>query len=223
MSRCEITNAQYCQYLNAALASGDIRIGDDSIVYGRYGSDPNDDYPYYNLEGLGNTYDGATNGGAARINWNGSTFTVIDGFENHPVTHVSWYGAMTFADCYGWSLPTEWEWQAVADYVGTFTYGCGTTINNGIANYLGSVHPQGTTPVGAFDTYGYDMADITGNVWEWTSSCYLSDCSDGNRVLRGGGWKSTFSSCSVAFRNGNAQQSSMGYDNGFRVCRRTSM
>ncbi len=199
MSKYETTNAQYCQFLNAALASGDVTVN-GSTVYGASGTNSGADFVgqiYYNLAGPGYTYDNATNGGAARIHYNGSSFTVDPGFENHPVTFVSWYGATAFCNYYGYGLPTEWEWQAVADFDGTFNYGCGVTISNSIANYYGSTHPDGTTAVGAFGTYGYGVCDLAGNVWEWTSSIY-----DGsNRVIRVGGWDSHDNYCTVSWRD----------------------
>ena len=202
MSKYETTNAQYCKYLNAAKASGDIIVDGD---YVKGASGPYSGQKYYHLAGPGYTYNGATNGGAARINYSGGAFTVDSGFDNHPVTYVSWFGSMAFADYYGWHLPTEWEWQAVADHYGEFNYGCGVDINNGIANYYDSIHPDGTTAVGAFGTYGYGMCDMAGNVWEWTSSG-----SGMYRVHRGG--------CSVSHRvNGNPYYPH--YCIGFRVCR----
>jgi hypothetical protein len=220
MSKYETTNAQYCQFLNAAIASGDIIVdGNDAI--GASGSNSGEDFVgqvYYYLAGTGDTYNGATNGGAARINYTGSSFTVDSGFENHPVTYVSWYGATAFCNYYGYRLPTEWEWQAVADYDGNYTYGCGTTINNSIANYEGSIHPNGTTVVGAFGTYGYGMCDMAGNVHEWTSSCFYSDCWDGSRVNRGGSWDWYDYVCEVSFRYNDYPDLIAGYL-GFRVCR----
>ena len=175
MSKYETTNDQYCQFLNAALASGDITVS-GSTVYGANGSNSGADFVgqvYYDLAGTGITHNGATNGGAARIQYSGSVFSVDSSFENHPVTYVSWYGATAFCNYYGYRLPTDyWEWRVVADYDGSFTYGCGTTINNSMANYSGSIHPNGTTIVGAFGTYGYGMCDMAGNLWEWTSSIY---------------------------------------------------
>ena len=211
MSKYETTNGQYCEYLNAALASGDITVS-GSYVMGAGGGPYSGRY-YYFLAGSGVTYDGATNGGAARINWTGSSFTVDAGFGNHPVTYVSWYGATAFAGYYGWRLPTEWEWQAVADYNGTYTYGCGTTINNSKANYRGSYHPHGTTAVGAFGAYGYGMADMAGNVWEWTSTV-----SGSYRVIRGGSWYYYDTSCSVSNRT-RYYPYGTSYTIGFRVCR----
>ncbi len=216
MSKYETTNAQYCQYLNAALASGDIVVS-GTYVNGASGSNSGEDFAgqnYYRLDGPGYTSNGATNGGAARINWTGSSFTVDSGFENHPVTYVSWYGATAFAAYYGWRLPTEWEWQAVADYDGSYAYGCGTSINNSIANYLNSTHPHGTTPVGQYGTFGYGVADMAGNVWEWTNSIY----SGSYRVLRGGSWVSSGYNCAVSGRGSNNPYD-MSYFNGFRVCR----
>ncbi len=204
MSKYETTNAQYCEYLNAALASGDITV-DGSDVRGANGSNSGEDFvgeKYYYLAGAGRSGYGATNGGAARINWTGSSFTVDSGFENHPVTYVSWYGSTAFCNYYGWRLPTEWEWQAVADYDGSYTYGCGTSINNSIANYYGSTHPDGTTEVGAFGAYGYGMCDMAGNVLEWTENWH--DYEERFRSFRGGSWiyHASYLRCSCGYVSG---------------------
>jgi formylglycine-generating enzyme required for sulfatase activity len=215
MSKYETTNAQYCEFLNAAKASGDITV-DGNNVFGASGSNSGADFvgqPYYNLAGAGENLDGATNGGAARINYSGGSFSVESGFENHPVTYVTWYGATAFCNYYGYRLPTEWEWQAVADYDGSYTYGCGTSINNGIANYLGSTHPDGTTVVGSFGTYGYGMCDMTGNVWEWTSTV-----SGDYRILRGVSWLD-FGNLTVSQYHDHYPASNSGNNVGFRVCR----
>jgi hypothetical protein len=215
VSKYETTNAQYCEFLNAAKASGDITVYTNNNIYAT--SDTSHSLPYYNLAGAGSTRDGATNGGAARINWTGSLFTVDAGFENHPVTYISRHGAAAFADYYGWRLPTEWEWQAIADYDGTFIYGTGLTITNLIANYTASVHSQGTTPVGAFGTYGYGLADMSGNVREWTSSLW-SPPGD-SCVIRGGSWHDTTGNCLVSDRDDFVSPNFMSYHCGFRVCR----
>ncbi len=217
MSKYETTNAQYCQFLNAALASEDITVGVDDIVYGANGSNSGADFVgqrYYDLAGSGYTFNGATNGGAARINYTGGSFTVDSGFNNHPVTYVSWYGSTAFCNYYGYRLPTEWEWQAVADFDGSYTYGCGTSINNSIANYENSTHPDGTTIVGSFGPYGYGMADMAGNVWELTDSIY----SGSYRVVRGGTWGLNDDYCTVSSRHYDYPYGTYG-SIGFRVCR----
>jgi len=212
MSKYETTNAQYAQYLNAAKASGDVTVSGNYVV-GTSG--PYSGQNYYNLTGSGSTFNGATNGGAARIDYSGDQFTVDSGFENHPVTYVSWYGATAFAGYYGWRLPTEWEWNAIADYNGSYTFGCGTTLSNSKANYYDSTHPYGTTAVGAFGTYGYGMCDMAGNVWEKTSSIIYGSS---NRVSRGGGWSSGGIACAIS-SPGSSSPTSMGSKSGFRVCR----
>jgi len=214
MSKYETTNAQYCQFLNAALASGDIIIDGNSVM-GANGSNNGADFVdqvYYNLAGYGTGY-GATNGGAARIHYIEGSFTTDSGFEKHPVSWVSWYGSTAFCNYFGWRLPTEWEWQAVADYTGSFIYGCGMTITTSMANYRYSSHPNGTTVVGTFGTYGYGMCDMAGNLWEWTSSIMWT----GYRVIRGGGWAHD-DSCYCS-EPGNYNLSYTRYHVGFRVCR----
>jgi formylglycine-generating enzyme required for sulfatase activity len=214
MSKYETTNAQYCQFLNAAIASGDI-IVEGTIVKGAKGSNSGADFVgqvYYNLAGAGYNYDGANNGGAARIIYSGGKFTVDGDFGKHPVTYVSWYGATAFASYYGWRLPTEWEWQAVADYDRSYIYGCGKAISNSKANFRTSTHPHGTTAVGSFESYGYGMSDMAGNVWEWTST------TDGNfSVHRGGSWYGFDLYCEVSSRFNSYPYESNCFS-GFRVC-----
>ena len=213
MSKYETTNAQYCKYLNKARILGDIAVS----AGGDYVIGPTVDYcceGYYYLAGLGYTFNGATNGGAARINYNpiSDDFTVDSGFENYPVTYVTWYGAAAFADCYGWRLPTEWEWQAVADYDGSYEWACGPVIHNGMANYKGSYHPEGTITVGNFGSYGYGLCDMAGNVDEWTSTERMP----GIRYMRDGNWRYLSSQCCV-YERSYAVESFSTCGLGFRV------
>lgn len=212
MSRYETTNSQYAHYLNDALSTGDIWVDGNNVKC--FGGEYNGQ-TYYRLDGPGEQHDGATNGGKSRIiySWANGAFTVENGFENHPVTYISWYGATAFATYYGWRLPTEWEWQAVADYDGSYIYGCGNPIDISKANYFGSTHPAGTTVVGAYGNFGYGLADMAGNVWEWTSTA-----SGIYQLLRGGSWPSGGNYCSVSYRY-NYNPPFTNSNIGFRVCR----
>ncbi len=227
MSRYETTNAQFCEYLNAALASDDIYVGNDDVIYGKIGSNSGDDFPsqvYFD------TYAASS---YSQITYSNGTFSVRsrDGYSmaNHPVGEVSWYGATAFCNYYGYRLPTEWEWQAVADYDGSYTYGCGNIIDYSRANFHDSLYGYSnplnlstwpyTSPVGYYILCGYGMFDMAGNVWEWTSTVIGS--SGGYRVIRGGGWGSgnyDEYNCTVSDRPVYYPSSS---DNsfGFRVCR----
>jgi len=222
MSKYETTNAQYCQFLNAALASGDIYVS-SNVVYGADGSNLGADFAgeiYFN------TYAASPD---SQITYSEGVFSVRsrDGYDmsNHPVVEVSWYGATAFCNYYGYRLPTEWEWQAVADYDGSFNYGCGTTIDFSQANYYDGVNHANslnlsmypyTSPVDHFESYGYGMNDMAGNAWEWTSN--LWDPAYSCRVVRGGSWFTSGNNCTVSSR-GYFNPSSTYGNIGFRVCR----
>ncbi len=218
MAVYETTNAQYAQFLNTAFSAGAVEV-DGSIVRGANNQHTPQHFagqPYYNLNGPGGTGSGATNGGRSRIKFANGSFTVDSGFENHPVTYVSWYGATAFATYYGWRLPTQSDWQAVANYNGSYTYGCGTTINPNKANYLDSHHSTGTTPVGYFGLYGYGLADMAGNVWEWTSTVHTFY--PGHYRVFGGSWSGKASDSSISYTPG-ALPYEMSPQSGFRLCR----
>jgi sulfatase modifying factor 1 len=216
MSKYETTNAQYCRYLNAAKASNRITVHTDNKVYAT--SDTTHSQPYFF------TCDSSPD---SQITYSGGIFSLRtrDNYSmaDHPVVMVTWWGATAFCDYYGYRLPTEGEWEAVADFNGSYTYGCGTAINQSIANYkspnfanpLGLTSPPYTSPVGYYPAYGYGMCDMAGNLNEWTSTI-----SDSNRVFKGGGWNSPGAHCLISRSDGTAAPSGTMFGQlGFRVCR----
>ncbi len=101
-----------------------------------------------------------------------------------------------------WRLPSEAEWEAAARGLTGRRYAWGDEFAPAFCNTF-ETHVRGTTPVGVFpagDTLE-GIADLSGNVWEWTSSAYhpYPSAADSRRedpalvesgVLRGGSWGS---------------------------------
>jgi len=79
----EVTNQQYCDYLNSAYSQGLIEVI-EGVVY-KFG----DIEPYCDT----NSADSES-----PIHWDGDTFTITTGKEDHPVAHVSWYGAAAYTN-----------------------------------------------------------------------------------------------------------------------------
>ena len=175
--------------------------------------------------------------------WTGTDYPA--GKAEHPVTHVSWYAAMAYAEWAGKLLPTEAEWEyAARGGLAGQKYPWGDTISPADANYNWNVGD--TTPVGQYPANGYGLYDMTGNVWEWCLDAYdgsfyaVSDDSrnpiagemsiqelrenfasiptDPSRVLRGGSWYFVAQNLRVALRNGSTPTyTSANY--GFRCAR----
>ncbi|MCG9126517.1 formylglycine-generating enzyme family protein [Candidatus Poribacteria bacterium] len=96
--------------------------------------------------------------------WHENTYP--DDKADHPVTWVSWYAAMAYAQWIGKRLPTEAEWEkATRGGISDQKYPWGESIDYTIANYNNYIGK--TTSVGQYPANGYGIHDMIGNVWEW--------------------------------------------------------
>lgn len=139
--------------------------------------------------------------------------STVENHPNHPVVHISYVDAQSYAAWCDARLPTEEEWEFAArggldgctyswgeepqvsphlksnTWQGNFPY-----LNTGANGWVG------TSPVGAFPPNGYGLFDMIGNVWEWTATrfsaplkneqgcgCSSSDTAQGGHLTLKGG------------------------------------
>jgi iron(II)-dependent oxidoreductase len=140
---------------------------------------------------------------------------------DHPVTGVSWYEAEAFARFRGKRLPTEAEWEKAAGWDAparrrnVYAWGDDEPTDER-CNF--DLRRWGTTPVDSFPAgaSASGCLDMTGNVWEWTSSKFAGYpgfrahpypeysevwFDDDHRVLRGGSWATHATLLRTSFRN----------------------
>lgn len=238
MSIHEVTNAQYCRFLNEAYKDKLIYVGYAYIgSTGKVYAVGDDDYSEpYAVASYGPE--------ESQIKFKDYQF-IVDSKEghdisNHPVVFVSWFGAKAYCDYYGYQLPTEAQWELAArggEFYYKYPWGSNTLKAHNFygsgGNPLDFIEHPFTSPVGHYGREGnYGLCDIIGNVWEWCSDYYDSSyysespennplgpesVSNGYRSVRGGGWYNNYSDCRVSNRDGS-YPGNTNYGTGFRVC-----
>ncbi|HOX42958.1 MAG TPA: SUMF1/EgtB/PvdO family nonheme iron enzyme [Myxococcota bacterium] len=142
------------------------------------------------------------------------------GLEAHPVTCVDWNQAVAFCEWAGGRLPTEQEWYAEASDGGKRRYPWGDQE----VSCDRAIWEQGGEGCGKDATWPVcsklagnsvsELCDMSGNVWEWTSSSEGS-----NRVLHGGSGSSADPGDLLASARTGSDPTSRYNRDGFRCAR----
>jgi len=210
ISKYEISNKQYCVFLNQC------NISIDSLS------------TYMDVQ------DSPEKGGSD-IFYVNTTFQVLKENENLPVSCVSWFGAKAYCDFYGFRLPTEAEWEYAAKegkrtlfgklFSTVFPYS-GSNFPDSVAWYRGNSDGR-THPIGIKQPNKSGIYDMSGNVDEWCSDWYLPNyytiSDDENplgqaiaqfKVIRGGSWYNNEDKLTVTNRratNPENKKSTIGF------------
>jgi len=178
----DVTVEQYTNYLNEALATGDISIGEFEVeageevwteegVAGFYKGDPFDGYKHEEEIKAGDHIYVPFDDGL-RLIYDGQSFNAIESYTNHPMTLVTWFGANAYCEHFGYRLPTELEWEKAArgteivnDHGLPFPWG--EEIHGNNANFYSSFDLfekmfgklGNTTPVGFYNGQTYDLGE----------------------------------------------------------------
>ncbi|MFV0260797.1 MAG: formylglycine-generating enzyme family protein [Acidimicrobiales bacterium] len=171
----------------------------------------------------------------------------LDGRDDHPVVHVSWFDAQAYGQWSGTRLPTEAEWEyAARGGLSQHHFPWGDELEpdgQHRMNVFQGTFPSrdtgddgwiGTCPVRSFPPNGYGLYEITGNVWEWCADWFdpmayraaperapAGPPTGDRRVMRGGSYLCHASYCNryrVDARSSSTPDSSTG-NVGFRVVR----
>jgi formylglycine-generating enzyme required for sulfatase activity len=230
----DVTVSQYADFLNAAQADGSVKIESDQVV-GYYPGDVFRGVKHEEEIKAGDWLYIPLDDPSQRIEFNGSTFSAQSGYENHPMTMVSWFGARGYCQYYNWRLPTEIEWEKAARGSDTRPFPWGEDIQRENANFYASRDPfedmssfgSRTSPVGFYNGKKYNdyqtldsaspygLYDMAGNVWQWTGNVY-----EGMhlRFLRGGS-KDTYDMDLRIWVRNNATPTYVSPGVGFRCVR----
>lgn len=137
----------------------------------------------------------------------------LAGRGKKPVININYDDAVYFAQ---WAssktgkslrLPTEAEWEYAARGGVHTTYAFGNQVDCTQASYGHrpggecSASAEGPAVVGSYAPNAYGLYDMSGNVWQWTSTCYDKNCTQ--RVLRGGSWLDGPAALKISFRGGS--------------------
>ena len=130
--------------------------------------------------------------------WDGGK--VREGYEDYPVTNVTWNEAAAYAQWAGKRLPTEAEWEKVGRNADGRIFPWGSEFNPDLTvTSTRQPAPRSPAPVGSLPegSSPYGVEDLVANVQEWTANIYVpykaeaaaATVEEGNhRAVRGAGY-----------------------------------
>ncbi len=161
-------------------------------------------------------------------NWgvqkNDTLWQPAEGYDKHPIVYVTWYGVYEYCRYYGYTLPTEAQWEYAArggNQSKGYEYDGSNNIDS-VAWYdvnsyhIGPSHPDyGTHKVAGKKPNEPGIYDMSGNVYEWCNDWYSKHyynfskgmenpqgAPNGSyRVLRGSSFHCSARYCRVAYRS----------------------
>lgn len=176
VDKTEVTNAQFKKFIEATgyitTAERSFEVEGQSYPPGALVFDPNQpDFWWKFVEGASWKHPYGPNSN-------------IEGKDDHPVVQVSWYDAQAYCHWSGKRLPTEAEFEYLSRGQKTeesYPWGNDFSIATQKANFFQGDFPNfnsmddgynKTAAVKSFESNGFGLYDIAGNVWEWTLDTY---------------------------------------------------
>ena len=144
MSTCEVTNQQFCNFLNDPATSSASIPGWINLSYT-----------------------------TCRVDYVNNQYQPEAGYENYPVHCVNWFGAQAYCNWTGGRLPTEAEWEFAARggnnsngyrWSGSYSPDVVAWYNSNSSSYCHEVAQKQANELGVYD--------LSGNVREWCSDWY---------------------------------------------------
>jgi formylglycine-generating enzyme required for sulfatase activity len=234
----DVTVEQYAAYLTEAVADGEVKTGEFEgrpAVVGYYPGDAFHGVKHEEEINAGDWILVPLDDPASRFTFDGTALAALPGYEHHPMTNVTWFGARAYCTSYDWRLPAELEWEKAARGTDARPFPWGHEIARNNANFYASRDPfekmssygSRTTPVGFYNggmyngyvtldsASPYGLYDMAGNVWQWTGDVY-----EGMhlRFMRGGS-KDTYEMDLRVWVRNNATPTYYSPGMGFRCAR----
>lgn len=201
ISKTEITNFQYCQFLN--------NLGIDSLGILNGTKLFNIEDPFLQIEYVSN-------------NWQAK-----HKYENYPMICVTWYGADEYCKWAGGCLPSQEEWEYAAsggdnnNYIHLFS---GSDNISEVAWYANNSNLE-THKVGQKKANEFGLFDMSGNVAEWTSDWFIPQDNNSKylnkyKIIKGGSWASSNALyCQIWYQDLNFPNN-CNFTTGFRLLKR---
>ena len=126
------------------------------------------------------------------------TRSISSACDQCPVTMVNWFEASSYCKNQKGRLPSEAEWEKAGRGPVGYSYSFGASPDPSKSNFAREFQ-AGAKTVDSFQPNGFNLYNMSGNVWEWVNDWFMVYATPGQtiprgakvfdeKVLRGGSW-----------------------------------